>query len=106
MQFDVGDVSAPALPTDAFDVVLARHVVWALPDARASLGRWTDLLVPGGRMLLVEGFWSTQAGLHQAELIDLLDPRLSILETRCLDDPHLWGKPVDDERYAVLAERR
>jgi SAM-dependent methyltransferase len=105
VQFDVGDASSPELPAGVFDIVLARHVVWALPDPRASLSRWTDLLAPGGRMLLVEGFWFTEAGLRESELLDLLDPRLRVLTTRRLDDPHLWGKPVDDERYAVLAER-
>jgi SAM-dependent methyltransferase len=105
VQFDLGDVSAPDLPAGAFDVVLSRHVVWALPDQRDTLRRWTDLLAPGGRMLLVEGFWFTEAGLRESELLDLLDPRLRVLTTRRLDDPHLWGKPVDDERYAVLAER-
>jgi 2-polyprenyl-3-methyl-5-hydroxy-6-metoxy-1,4-benzoquinol methylase len=106
VRFDVGDVCDPELPPGAFDIVLARHVVWALPDPRASLRRWTDLLVPSGRMLLVEGFWFTEAGLHEPELVALLDPRLRVLTSRPLDDPHLWGRPVDDERYAVLAERQ
>jgi ubiquinone/menaquinone biosynthesis C-methylase UbiE len=29
-----GDVAAPALPAGSFDVVLSRHVLWAMPDRR------------------------------------------------------------------------
>ena len=94
----------PDLPAGAFDVVLSRHVVWALPDPRASLTRWTDLLAPGGRMILVEGHWFTGGGLRQDELLDLLDPRLTVLDTARLDDPALWGKEIKDERYYVMAK--
>ena len=103
LQLDVGDASVPDLPAGAFDVVLSRHVVWALPDPRASLTRWTDLLAPGGRMILVEGRWHTGGGLRQDELLGLLDPRLAVLDTARLDDPVLWGKEIEDERYYVMA---
>ena len=62
--FLLGDVSVPPLPDGAFDVVLARHVLFALPEPEAVVGRWMRLLRPGGRLVLVEGFWSTGAGLH------------------------------------------
>jgi ubiquinone/menaquinone biosynthesis C-methylase UbiE len=46
-----GDAGDP--PVDGpFDVVLARHVLWALPDVPAVLERWTRLLVAGGRLVL------------------------------------------------------
>ena len=60
----LGDASAPVLAPASYDVVLARHVVWALPDPATSLRAWVDLLVPGGRLVLVEGYWSTGGGLH------------------------------------------
>ncbi|MDQ2740658.1 MAG: class I SAM-dependent methyltransferase [Actinomycetota bacterium] len=31
-RFTEGDVAAPALPVGSFDVVLSRHVLWAMPD--------------------------------------------------------------------------
>ncbi|GHF56087.1 SAM-dependent methyltransferase [Amycolatopsis bartoniae] len=62
-EFRQDDASDPALPPAAFDVVLARHVVWALPDPAAALGRWVRLLRPGGRVVLVEGRWATGTGL-------------------------------------------
>jgi SAM-dependent methyltransferase len=104
VQFAVGDASAPDLPLAAFDVVLSRHVVWALPDPRESLRLWTDLLAPGGRLVLVEGYWFTDAGLHADDLVALLDPRVRVTTVRTLDDATLWGKDVTDERYAVVAE--
>jgi SAM-dependent methyltransferase len=106
VSFVVDDASAPDLAAGAFDVVLARHVVWALPDAQAALRRWTDLLGPGGRMVLVEGYWYTGAGLRSSDLLAVLDDRLDARPVRRLDDPRLWGREITDERYAVLAELR
>lgn len=48
--------------TGTFDVVLGRHVRWALPDATAALDCWMALLKPGGWLVLIEGFWHTGAG--------------------------------------------
>ncbi len=53
--FRVGDASDPDLVQGSYDVVLSRHVLWALPDPAAGLDRWVRLLAPGGRLLLVEG---------------------------------------------------
>ena len=61
-----GDAASPPLPGASYDVVLCRHVLWALPDQVAVLGRWVDLLAPGGRLVLVEGSWTTGAGLTAA----------------------------------------
>src|SRR5690348_7836793 len=49
--FSVGDASAPELPSSAYDVVLSRHVLWALPSPADALARWVDLLVPDGRLV-------------------------------------------------------
>ncbi|MFN8157167.1 MAG: GNAT family N-acetyltransferase [Candidatus Nanopelagicales bacterium] len=101
-----GDASYPPWPAGSVDVVLARHVVWALPDPAGSLGRWLGLLRPGGRLVLVEGFWHTGAGLHADELVALLDAHGCDSEVVVLDDPQLWGGPLRDERYAVVAQPR
>ena len=98
-----GDASYPPWPSGSVDAVVARHVVWALPDPVAAMDRWLALLRPGGRLVLVEGFWHTGAGLHAAELTDLLEGLGCAVEVRVLDDPALWGGPLRDERYAVVA---
>ena len=85
------------------DVVLARHVLWALPDPSAALARWVRLLRPGGRLVLVEGRWWTGGGLTAAETRRLLGPHATRVTTWPLTDPVYWGGPVDDERYLCEA---
>src|SRR5262245_18852764 len=70
--FAVGDAADPDLPAGSSDVVLSRHVLWALPDPAAGLARWVELLAPGGRLLLVEGRWSTGAGVTADEATALV----------------------------------
>ena len=99
------DAFEPGLPASSYQAVLCRHVLWAMPDPATALARWLDLLTPGGRLVLVEGSWSTGAGLTAAQTVDLvagvgLEPELTLL-----DDPALWGGPISDERYLVTAVR-
>ena len=54
-RFELSDAAAPTLPAESFDVVLARHVLWAMPDADDALAAWLRLLLPGGLLLLSRG---------------------------------------------------
>ncbi|MEU5211440.1 methyltransferase domain-containing protein [Streptomyces sp. NPDC020742] len=105
--FLVGDAAAPPVGERRFDVVMVRHVLWALPDPTAALRHWASLLVPGGRLVLVEGRWGEAwpAGIRGSELVSLVRP---LAEHTLLEDlsgdPVLWGKEVTDERYAVIAD--
>jgi len=100
--FVVGDAADP--PGDLMDVLLARHVVWALPDPRAALARWVSLVRPGGALVLVEGRWSTNAGITAAELAAVVGPLVSGFRVESLSaEEALWGGPVTDERYALVA---
>ena len=98
-----GDVGAPGLTVAGYDVVLCRHVLWALPDPTTALRRWIDLLADGGRLVLIEGHWSTGAGLTGDEIGVLLRGAGRKFELRPLDDPGLWGGAIADERYLVLS---
>ncbi len=100
----VGDAAAPDLPAGSFDVVLSRHVLWALPDPAAGLRRWVDLLAPGGRLLLVEGRWFTGGGLAAADVEELVRSTGRGLSIRHLPEAVYWGKPIDDERYLLVSE--
>ncbi|WP_416976002.1 class I SAM-dependent methyltransferase, partial [Streptomyces sp. 4F14] len=42
-----GDAAAPPVGEERFDVVLVRHVLWALPDPGRVLRHWRGLLRPG-----------------------------------------------------------
>jgi SAM-dependent methyltransferase len=101
VRFVVGDAAAPALVRAAYDVVLCRHVLWALPDPAAALRRWVDLLAPGGRLVLVEGRWFNGAGLSAAETVRLVEATGRPAELTLLPEPAYWGREITDERYVV-----
>jgi SAM-dependent methyltransferase len=101
VRFVVGDAAAPALDRAAYDVVLCRHVLWALPDPAAALRRWVDLLAPGGRLVLVEGRWFNGAGLSASETVRLVEATGRPAELTLLPEPAYWGREITDERYVV-----
>src|SRR5690242_17597542 len=85
------DASRPPFAAKTFDVVLARHVVWALPDPVRALQRWSTL---ADRLVLVEGRWHTGAGLTASELTGMLRPHVDGIRVEPLDDPTLWGGKI------------
>lgn len=102
--FARGDAAHPPLRPGAFDAVVDRHVLWALPDLDAALARWTALLpAGGGTLLLVEGRWSTGAGLPAATLTDALRRHRPHVDLVPLDDPTLWGQAITDDRYLLVS---
>lgn len=103
--FTEGDATRPRLEAGTFDVVLSRHVLWALPDPAAGLAGWVRLLRPDGRLLLVEGSWSTGAGLRADETERLLRAHRSEVHVRPLPEDVYWGREITDERYLVLSPR-
>ncbi|MET8138476.1 MULTISPECIES: class I SAM-dependent methyltransferase [unclassified Streptomyces] len=108
--FLVGDALAPPVGEQRFDVLLSRHVLWALPDPERVLRHWRGLLRPGGRLVLVEGVWGTLSpvGISAERLTGLLRPLVSDVADLRVEplsaDARLWGRDVDDERYAVVAD--
>ncbi|VVJ23923.1 Uncharacterised protein [Amycolatopsis camponoti] len=102
VDFRQGDAADPPT-TQTYDVVLVRHVLWALPDPDAALGKWVGLLNPGGRLVLVEGRWFTGAGLTRDECRTLVAAHRRETDVSLLDDPALWGKEIGDERYLLLS---
>ncbi|WP_243062532.1 class I SAM-dependent methyltransferase [Humibacter sp. RRB41] len=100
-----GDAGHPALPSATFDVVLARHVLFLFDDPAAVIRAWARLLRPGGRLVLVEGSWSTGAGITAEECAAIVEASatgLVVVDLAARDE--LWGGRVDDERYLVVAE--
>lgn len=104
VDFQEMDAAYPRFPARRFDALLCRHLLWALPEPQAVLHRWASLLRPGGLLLLIEGFWHTGAGLRAAQLRDLLPLSLDDTALHNLSAlPALWGGPVSDERYLLIA---
>ncbi|MFD7448008.1 class I SAM-dependent methyltransferase [Kitasatospora sp. NPDC059827] len=120
-RFLVGDAGVPPVREGGFDVLLSRHLIWTLPDPERALRAWVRLLRPGGRLVLVEGRWreaGEQATLYVAgaerlpwgggvgadELAAAVRPLVAELRVEPLGaDADLWGGPVHDERYALVA---
>jgi SAM-dependent methyltransferase len=120
-RFLVGDAAAPPVGDQRFDVVLSRHLVWTLPDPEAALRQWVGLLRPGGHLVLIEGLWrrpgqSEEAyagavgglpwdgGIGAGRLSAAIRPLVADVRVEPLSgDEALWGRPVDDERYALIA---
>ena len=103
--FFVMDAAAPALASGLFDVVLCRHLLWALPDPTLALRRWAQLLVPGGQLVLIEGYWHTGGGLRAGKIIQELPPWMDNMKVMDLSQQAgLWGGEVSDERYIVVAQ--
>jgi ubiquinone/menaquinone biosynthesis C-methylase UbiE len=113
----LGDVSHPPIQPASVDVILARHILWTLPDPQTALARWRLLLRPGGRLLLVEGRWLSvgdegyadeglmpwAGGVRAVDLVAAIEPLVRRIEVVPLTDPVLWGKEVADERYLLVA---
>jgi SAM-dependent methyltransferase len=102
-RFVVADAATPPLKLAAYDVVLCRHVLWAMPDPAAALRTWADLLAPGGRLLLVEGRWFNGAGLAAADTLALVGAAGRPAEVTLLPEADYWGREIDDERYLVVS---
>jgi ubiquinone/menaquinone biosynthesis C-methylase UbiE len=106
LAFHLGDAADPPLPAAAFDVVLCRHVLWALPEPEQALRRWRGLLAPRGRLVLVEGLWHTGAGVAASQALTLLAQVGLGAELIELRDPRLWGTETSDERYMIVSTNR
>lgn len=129
----VADAAAPGLAAGSVDVVLARHLVWTLPEPEPAIDRWASLLRPDGRLVMIEGRWGTPSpqrgdddraaadhgdyttarhalpwygGVSATTLVDVLQQRFGQVAHHDLtSEAALWGRPVSDERYAVIARR-
>jgi ubiquinone/menaquinone biosynthesis C-methylase UbiE len=105
IEFHVMDATSPYLTASQFDVIICRHVLWALPDISQVLERWLRLLRKPGRLVLIEGFWHTGAGLHAEQIRMALPSSLANITVHPLSQQaDLWGDPVNDERYAIVAD--
>ena len=105
IQFEVMNAFAPQLLPCQFDVLLCRHLLWALPDLTVALARWAELLRENGRFLLIEGFWHAGGGLHAPQIIAALPASFNSIVQNLSQNPTLWGGEVTDERYMVIASQ-
>ncbi|MFC6616119.1 class I SAM-dependent methyltransferase [Halopenitus salinus] len=87
--FQQGDAERLALPDDAAELVTARHLVWTLPNPTTALQEWQRVVEPGGRVLLIEGYWNHDEPWDEYEAIH--------------DDlPMYHGRPPDELSDVLL----
>lgn len=103
VRFTQADAFYPSLPEATFDVVLCRHVLWAMPDPAVALARWLRLLTPIGRLLLVEGRWSNGAGLSAEHTVRLVEEAGRSASLTRLTESVYWGRSINDDRYLVAS---
>ncbi|WP_436908984.1 class I SAM-dependent methyltransferase [Halosimplex marinum] len=113
-----GDAETLPLADDSVELVTARHLVWTLPNPRGALQEWQRVLEPGGRLLLLEGYWDHPEPWAEYEQVHdrlpLYDGRppetlreilreegLRDIETGPLMDPVLWGREPHHEYYLM-----
>ncbi|MBI5354095.1 MAG: class I SAM-dependent methyltransferase [Chloroflexi bacterium] len=105
IDFHVMDAAFPNFSRQEFDLIVCRHLLWALPEPNHVLQRWAEFLKQNGRLFLVEGFWNTGAGLHAKEISEMLPPSFTKVSIQNLSgNPNFWGGEVSDERYAIIAD--
>lgn len=120
IEFYRGDAAALAVPDDAFELVTARHLVWTLPDPAAAIAEWQRVVQPGGRILLIEGYWDHSEPWDEYEEIHgdlpmydgrppealcefLVQQGLREVTHEPLKDPTLWGREPRHDYYVMGA---
>jgi ubiquinone/menaquinone biosynthesis C-methylase UbiE len=80
IDFGIGDAVAIDCADEAYELVIARHLIWTLPDPQRGVAEWLRVLRPGGRLILIEGKW----GDHEALALSYARPA-SRLIARLMD---------------------
>ena len=121
IEFLRGDAEGLPLPDDSVELVTARHLVWTLPHPLEAIREWRRVLEPGGRMLLVEGYWDHDEPWDEyEEMYDdlpmydgrppealsevLLREGLSEVTHEPLLDPILWGREPRHDYYIMRGD--
>jgi ubiquinone/menaquinone biosynthesis C-methylase UbiE len=66
IDFRVGNAVALDIPDASYDLVIARHVIWNLPEPERAAVEWLRVLCPGGRLALIEGTWADNEALARS----------------------------------------
>jgi SAM-dependent methyltransferase len=57
VDFVTGDAESLAFEDNAFDVLVSRNLLWALPHPEKALKQWRRVVKPDGRLVISDGFW-------------------------------------------------
>ena len=105
ISFQIMDAAEPQFEEQQFNLILCRHLLWLFSDPATVLQRWVELLRSTGRLLLIEGFWHTGAGMNAQTVVAALPSSCTHVSVQSLSEhSDLWGGSVTDERYVVIAD--
>jgi ubiquinone/menaquinone biosynthesis C-methylase UbiE len=57
ISFVRADAEALPFEPETFDAVVSRFLLWTLPDPQRALKEWKRVLRPGGKIVVIDGFW-------------------------------------------------
>jgi SAM-dependent methyltransferase len=86
IDFRSGDAARPPVEAGSLDAIVSRHLLWTLPDPTAAVRSWCDVLVPGGTVLAVDGFW------WRSGLVTTLRSSLKRSHVRMRDGEHPYAQ--------------
>lgn len=118
LAFQQGDAETLALRDDSIELLTARHLVWTLPSPTAALQEWQRVVEPGGRILLIEGYWDHDEPWDEYERMHddlpmydgrppeelrevLVEQGFSEVKYEPLMDPTLWGREPRSDNYLL-----
>jgi ubiquinone/menaquinone biosynthesis C-methylase UbiE len=105
VDFQITEASRPQFLDQLFDGFLCRHLLWALPKPGDALEAWGSILKPGGRELLIKGFWFISSSLHIEEVLDSMPTSLKVNKIINLGKLlEYWEQEITHKRYAIMAQ--
>ena len=104
VQYRLENAAKLSDPDGSYDLVVARHVVWTLPDPAGTVREWWRVLRPGGCVAIIEGQWAMERPAAAISLprrvlarVGRLPDRLCYYGTR----PSQWGRLLGRFRAAL-----
>ena len=53
----LGDAELLPFPSNEFDIIVSRFLIWTLPRPDSAVDEWTRICRPGGVVMTIEGLW-------------------------------------------------
>jgi len=98
LELRTGDAEHLPFCDESFDVIISRHLIWTLPHPEMALKDWHRVLIPGGRVLIIDGVWDDK------RLLTWLKMRISSGMTRIFEPDSPRRKSYDRNLQSRLPD--